>query len=49
MTNTPKDTENHGNATTVHNPKAPGQVEKVKPTTGGTTTESTNTEKPASR
>jgi hypothetical protein len=49
MTNTPKTTENHGNETTVHNPKAPGQVEKVNPTTGDTTTESTNTEKPANR
>lgn len=39
--------ENTGNATTVHNPKAPGQVEKVNPTTGGTTTENTNPEKPA--
>ena len=36
-----KNNENTGNETTVSNPKAPGQVEKVNPTTGGTTTEST--------
>ena len=29
-------TENTGNATSVNNPKAPGEVEKVNPTTGGT-------------
>ncbi len=29
-------TENHGNATSTSNPKAPGEVEKVDPTTGGT-------------
>lgn len=49
MTNTPKDTANSGNQTSVHNPKAPGQVEKVNPTTGDTTTESTSVEKPAQR
>jgi len=51
MTNTQNDkpNENHGNETTVHNPKAPGQVEKVDPTTGDTTTESTNPVKPAKR
>ena len=27
--------ENTGNQTTTHNPKAPGEVEKVNPTTGG--------------
>ena len=42
MTNAPKSTENHGNASTVHSPKAPGEVEKVNPQTGGTTTESTH-------
>ena len=42
MTNTPKSTENHGDKTTVSNPKAPGEVEKVNPQTGGTTTESTH-------
>ena len=42
MTNTPKAPENSGNASTVHNPKAPGEIEKVNPQTGGTTTESTN-------
>ena len=31
-----KSTENTGNATTVHNPKAPGEVDKMDPTTGGT-------------
>lgn len=39
--------ENTGNVTTTHNPKAPGEVEKVDPTTGDTTTEDTNPEKPA--
>ncbi len=48
MTNTPKPTENHGNATTVHSPKAPGDVEKVNPQTGGTNTEQTG-HKPAKR
>ena len=33
---TQKPSENHGNGTTVHSPKAPGEVEKVDPTTGGT-------------
>lgn len=42
MTNTPKAPQNEGNASTVHSPKAPGEVEKVDPTTGGTTTESTH-------
>lgn len=38
MNVTPNETkENEGNKTTVHNPKAPGQVEKVDPTTGDTT------------
>lgn len=49
MTNTPKTTENHGKQTTVHNPKAPGQVEKMNPTTGDTSTEDTTVEKPAQR
>ncbi len=35
MTNQ-KPSENTGNATSVNNPKAPGEVEKVNPTTGGT-------------
>ena len=39
-------TQNTGNASTVHSPKAPGEVEKVNPTTGGTTTEQTG-HKPA--
>ena len=38
MTN--NDNANTGNQTSVHNPKAPGEVEKVNPQTGGTTTES---------
>lgn len=49
MTDTRKPTENHGNPTTVHNPKAPGQVEKVDPTTGDTTTEGTDTQKNPNR
>lgn len=44
MTNKP--TQNHDNATTVHNPKAPGTVEKVNPQTGGTHAEHSGT-KPA--
>ena len=36
---TSKATENHGNETTVSNPKAPGDVGKVNPQTGGTSTE----------
>ncbi len=47
MTNQ-KPTENHGNATTVHSPKAPGEIEKVNPQTGDTTTEQTGY-KPAKR
>ena len=31
----PAGTENTGNHSTVHSPKAPGEVEKVDPTTGG--------------
>ena len=46
MTDTRKPTENTGNESTVHSPKAPGQVEKVNPTTGDTTTESTNIDHP---
>lgn len=49
MTDTRKPHENHGNETTVHSPKAPGQVEKVDPNTGETTTEGTDTEKPKDR
>ena len=47
MTDTRKPHENTGNETTVHNPKAPNQVEKVDPTTGDTTTETTNPGKPS--
>ena len=46
MTKNPRDHENHGNESTVHNPKAPGQVEKVNPDTGETTTEDTDVQKP---
>ncbi|QEG30295.1 hypothetical protein GobsT_50990 [Gemmata obscuriglobus] len=49
MTNTRTPHEYTGNETTVHNPKAPGQVEKVEPSTGDTTTESTNVQKPKDR
>ena len=42
MTNTPKSTDNYGTGSTVHSPKAPGEIEKVNPQTGGTTTESTH-------
>lgn len=49
MTDTRKPHENTGNESTVHNPQAPGRVEKVNPTTGDTTTEGTSTDKPANR
>ncbi len=39
---TQKPTENHGNTATVHNPKAPGDVGKVNPQTGDTSTEHTD-------
>ena len=45
MTDTRKPHENTGNETTVHNPKAPTQVEKVDPKTGDTTTENLDTDK----
>lgn len=46
MTDKPKQPkENTGNETTVHNPKAPGQVEKVDPQTGDTTTENIDTDR----
>lgn len=35
MTDHNKPKENTGAETTVHNPKSPGNVEKVDPTTGG--------------
>jgi hypothetical protein len=34
MTDTNKPRENTGNERTVHNPKAPGQAERVNPTNG---------------
>lgn len=51
MTNNRSDkpNENHGNETTVHNPKAPGEIEKVNPQTGGTSTEGSDLTKPAKR
>lgn len=50
-TNKPGDHANHGNETTVYSPKAPGNVGKVNPTTGDTSTESVKpgTEKPDAR
>lgn len=35
MTDPKQPHENSGNATTVHNPNAPGRVERTNPSTGG--------------